>query len=38
MPKILGGVVAHEILHLGSTLLDLGLGLLTLIWIYASEI
>ena len=38
MPKILGGVGAHEILHLGSTLPDLGLGLLTLIWIYASEI
>ena len=29
MPKILGGVGAHEILHLGSTLFDLGLGLKT---------
>ena len=38
MPKILGGVVAHEIRHWGSTFLDLGLGLLTLIWIYAFEI
>ena len=38
MPKILGEVVARDILHLGSTLSDLGLRLLTLIWIYAFEI
>ena len=29
MPKILGGVGAHEILHLGSTLFNFGLGLKT---------
>ena len=29
MRKILGGVVAHEIIHLGSTLFNLGLELKT---------